>query len=1038
MIRSLIMKLKKLTLFLSFLTSPNEKNQRKVFSKKKGRKNKKKFLNLNIKYKKKFPIHHLQVRIASPNQIRSLCLRKSSEGFSIGRVWNSSTVGYKDLKPIPGGLFCESAFGPLQHGICACKRTRWRSYPKSPKKLRRLEILYCSHCFTKTIYSNPYYSFFEKNFSPLPNLHFLVKKKNYVKMKDLNLFSNFLRAFTSNLKVNEDSKIKETTCKCGKVKLHIQFFLSISRICRLCKTSTKPAFYGKIFSCLVQKSHFTSRMGIEEDSTSLEVVSPNYQPGFCECGRTSTEVSWDESVFCTYCGTELSLETLPRRYRIGYLPLSIPIAHFWYRHYEPRPLPRLTGFSRRLFPLVLYCERIVAGEAFLVLKRQERSYFSPEFQPAERLSSSPWNNVTMTGFGFPKTPKAFNSKTQKSKFVFRNRIGLTSLRKLLLKKDILYPSNLTKRSVVFSEMEACIFPWYFLYRDIPFFFISKEEKKENITKIESLENLNKLLVTLPKRSDKFLRVYQKFGSEIHPFQEKDVSKCRLGIRIQTRWLSQTPVRTGGELLLNRLLIINQKDWRVQARRRLRNLKKDIEVFEKQGSLDKSERVSYRRLIRSRNQILIRLRILTEIQLANLQIHWLILQCLPILPPDLRPNLSLKEGKIIVADVNSLYQRVIERNSRIAQRRRLTRFQVSHFTRDLRYHERLLQESLECLFENGVKGKRREKDSKQRAYKSLAEVLKGKRGRFRNNLLGKRVDYSGRSVIISGPELNLYQCGVPPEIIFTLFQPFLIRFLVNRIQKGKKIQTRLQARLFLEQQQISRALVRKQILYSLPVLLNRAPTLHRFGFQAFQARMVFCRAIQLHPLACSGFNADFDGDQIAVHIPLSPHARSEAWRLIIPGSHFFSPATREPAFLPSQDIILGIYYLTTQKSIFSLFNSTIYFRGFSKNRKLNKKRQKIPLLFSERKEVFRRFEKGNLRIHQQIWLYIKKSNLLEYEYNLIPCERRLNEKRIEQKFFFWSWERKISPVHLFRTTVGRTLFSSLLNYLPNLIFQLKFF
>ena len=1000
------------------------------------RKNKKKFLNLNIKYKKKFPIHHLQVRIASPNQIRSLCLRKSSEGFLIGRVWNSRTVSYKDLKPIPGGLFCESVFGPLQQGICACKRTRWRSYPKYPKKLRRTEILYCSHCFTKTIYSDPYCSFFEKKNFYRTNLRFLVKKKKGIKMKDSGIFSDFLGALTLNLKRKEDSRIKETTCKCGKVKLHIQFFLSISRICRLCKTSTKPAFYGKIFNCSIQKNYFVSQIEKEENFTSLEVVSPNYQPGFCECGRTSTEVSWDESTFCTYCGTEISLETIPRRYRIGYLPLSIPIAHFWYRHYDPRPLPRLTGFSRRLFPIVLYCERIVAGEAFLILKRWERSYFSPEFQPVERLSNSPWKSLNMTGFGFPKTPKIFNTKVQKSRFLFQSRIGLISWEKVLLKNDALYPNTLIKKGLIFSEIEACIFPWYFLYRDIPFFFLSKEEKKENITKMESLENLNKLLIISPKRSDKFLHVCQKFRSETHPFQEKDVSKCRLGIRIQTSWLSQTPVRTGGELLLSRLLIINQKDWRVQARRRLKNLKKNMEVFEKQGSLDKNERVIYRRLIRSRNQILIRLRILTEIQIANLQIHWLILQCLPILPPDLRPNLSLKEGKIIVADVNSLYQRVIERNSRIAQRRRLTRFQVS--PRDLRYHERLLQEALECLFENGIKGKRREKDSKQRSYKSLAEVLKGKRGRFRNNLLGKRVDYSGRSVIISGPELNLYQCGLPPEIVFTLFQPFLIRFLVNRIQKGKKIQTRLQARLFLEQKQSSRLLVRKQILHSLPVLLNRAPTLHRFGFQAFQARMIFYRAIQLHPLACSGFNADFDGDQIAVHVPLSPHARAEAWRLIIPGSHFFSPATGEPAFLPSQDIILGIYYLTTQKSIFSLFNSTIYFRGFSKNRKLTKKRRKIPLLFSDRKEVFRRFEKKNLRVHQQVWLYIKKSNLLDYEYSFIPYERRLTKKRIEQKFFFWSWERKDSPIHLFRTTVGRVLFSSLLNYLPNLIFQLKFF
>jgi DNA-directed RNA polymerase beta' subunit len=985
---------------------------------------------LNKKYKWKFSIHHLQIRVASPNQIRGLCLQKSSEGFLIGRVWNSRTVNYKDLKPIPGGLFCESAFGPMQRGICACKRTRWRSYPKIPKKLRRIEILQCPHCFTKTIYSNPSlknHFFLEKNSFYWSNLHFPVKKKEDI--GHVGLFSEFLRSITLNLK-REEEKIIKPTCKCGKVKIHIQYFLSISRICRVCTTSTRPAFYGKISNYLIPEEKFYWPK--KESYPFFEIVSPNYQPGFCECGRSSTEVPWNDSIFCNYCGTEISLELLPRRYRIGYLPLAIPIAHFWYRHYEPRPIPRLAGFSRRLFPIVLYCERIVAGEAFLILKQQEQSYFSSEFQPAERVSTSTWNRIAISSFAFPKAPKVFDSRIQKTKFIARSKMKVIGMSKIILNKDTYYPSSLRKSNTIFPETSTCIFPWYFLYRDIPFFLLSKEEKKDTITQTMNwLENLNKLLVMNPKRSDKFLKLYQKFEVKKHIFQEKNSFETRIGIRLQARWISQSPARTGGELLLDRLLLLNQKDWRVQARRRLKNLKKDIEIFEKQGSLDKNERVNYRRLIRRRNQILVRLRILTEIQIANLQINWLMLQCLPILPPDLRPTLSLKDGKIIVADVNSLYQRVIERNSRIAQRRRMKRFQVSQFTSDLRYHERLLQEALECLFENGVKGNRREKDSKQRAYKSLAEVLKGKRGRFRNNLLGKRVDYSGRSVIISGPELCLHQCGLPKEIIFILLQPFLIRFLVGRIQKGKKIQTRLQARIFLEEQENKRLIVRKKILSSLPVLLNRAPTLHRFGFQSFQAQLAYNRAIQLHPLACAGFNADFDGDQIAVHIPLSPNARSEAWRLITPGSHFFSPATREPAFLPSQDIILGIYYLTTQKPIFSSFNYFIYFSGFKKNRRFFKKVKKIPLLFSERKEVFRRFEKRKLKIHQQVWLYIKKDNILEHEYNAISYEIRLNKKGIEQKFFLRSWERKKFPVYLFRTTVGRVIFSSLLNFLQNL-------
>ena len=231
-------------------------------------------------------------------------------------------------------------------------------------------------------------------------------------------------------------------------------------------------------------------------------------------------------------------------------------------------------------------------------------------------------------------------------------------------------------------------------------------------------------------------------------------------------------------------MFHHKNWKEQAKRRLKRLKKDVEIFEKQELLNKNERLKFRSLIQIRNQILIRLRILTEIKWAYLKPHWLILQCLPILPPNLRPILSLNERKVIVADINTLYQRVIERNDRVAQRRRLARFHGRFSTRDLRYYGCLLQETLECLFENSAQGKRREKDSKQRIYKSLAEVLKGKRGRFRNNLLGKRVDYSGRSVIISGPEMNLHQCGLPHEIVIVLFQPFLIRFLVGHTMNGK--------------------------------------------------------------------------------------------------------------------------------------------------------------------------------------------------------------------------------------------------------------
>jgi DNA-directed RNA polymerase beta' subunit len=579
-----------------------------------------------------------------------------------------------------------------------------------------------------------------------------------------------------------------------------------------------------------------------------------------------------------------------------------------------------------------------------------------------------------------------------------------------------YYSNTLNVNV--SEIEVLTFPWYIFYRDNPFVQNFEKNTKEN------LELFSELLINKPKIEDDILFLYRKLRKKSKFLNSKNI-KEKLGIRYQTYWLFKQPTRTGSELIFNRLQTFNKKNWCLQAQQRLKRLKKQIVIIEKQNSLDKNERFVYRNLIKIRNKIFIRIRILTEINFAKIKPHWLILQCLPILPPDLRPILSLDEEKIIVADINTLYQRVIDRNKRVAQRRRLRRFYKNHHVRDLYYHERLLQEALSCLFENTIKRKRGEKESKKREYKSLAEALKGKRGRFRNNLLGKRVNYSRRSVIVSRPEIAMHQCGLPCEIILTLFQPFFIRSLLGQIQNGKKIYTSFQARKFIEQQTDETWIRRKQILHGFPVLLNRAPTLHRFGFQAFQPQLVHKQAIQLHPLSCSGFNADFDGDQIAVHVPLSPNARAEAWRFIIPGSHFFSPANSEIIFIPSQDIILGTYYITTRRAIFSVFYSFYYLPGFVKNKKLiiNKKKWKSQLLFLQKEEVADIFEKNILQLDQFIWLYIKnpKINCID---EFIIYEIRLNKNREEQKSSLRYWEILNPHIILFRTIVGQVIFSYL--------------
>jgi hypothetical protein len=254
------MKRIKMILFSQNLTFFLRKKEQKIALLKKNKKEVREIYShvLSNIYNTTFPIHHIQIRITSPSQIRTLCLRKSSEGFLFGRIWNSITVNYKDLKPIPGGLFCQRAFGSLHRGICSCNRTRWRSHPIFPKKLRRLEVLDCPFCDTKTIYShnsflrkNTFY--YQKDLHFWKNLQFPIKKKILKKIRKSIIFSDFLQTVTLNRRKKEKEYRERVRCKCGKSNLHIHFFFSVSRFCKFCITSTSPPFYGKISTYFIYK-----------------------------------------------------------------------------------------------------------------------------------------------------------------------------------------------------------------------------------------------------------------------------------------------------------------------------------------------------------------------------------------------------------------------------------------------------------------------------------------------------------------------------------------------------------------------------------------------------------------------------------------------------------------------------------------------------------------------------------------------------------------------------------------------------------------
>ena len=282
-------------------------------------------------------------------------------------------------------------------------------------------------------------------------------------------------------------------------------------------------------------------------------------------------------------------------------------------------------------------------------------------------------------------------------------------------------------------------------------------------------------------------------------------------------------------------------------------------------------------------------------------EWMVMNVVPVIPPDLRPMVQLDGGRFATSDLNDLYRRVINRNNRL---KRLLELGAPEII--VRNEKRMLQESVDALIDNGRRG-RPVTGAGNRPLKSLSDMLKGKQGRFRQNLLGKRVDYSGRSVIVVGPELKIYQCGLPKEMAVELFKPFVMKELVGRgiahnIKNAKRMVERLRPEVWD---------ILEDVIKDHPVMLNRAPTLHRLGIQAFEPVLVEGRAIKLHPLVCTAFNADFDGDQMAIHVPLSPEAQAEARFLMLSVNNLLKPQDGKPVTVPTQDMILGSYYLTME-------------------------------------------------------------------------------------------------------------------------------
>lgn len=376
----------------------------------------------------------------------------------------------------------------------------------------------------------------------------------------------------------------------------------------------------------------------------------------------------------------------------------------------------------------------------------------------------------------------------------------------------------------------------------------------------------------------------------------------------------------------------------------------------------------------------RIRLIENFLATGSQPNWMVLTVIPVIPPNLRPMMQLDGGRFATSDLNESYKRIIIRNTRLIL---LTKMNVPNIVVD--NEKRILQEAIDTLIDNGKHGFA-ELGMNKKALKSLSDIIKGKHGRFRENLLGKRVDYSGRSVIIVGPSLKLKQCGLPHEIALKLFEPFIIHQLIfngaaNNVIFAQKLIKKGESNIWI---------ILRTILENHPILVNRAPTLHRLGVQAFEPILISGRAIQLHPLVCTAFNADFDGDQVAIHIPLSIKAQNEAKNLMLAPNNFLLPATGEPIVVPSQDMILGCYYLTIDNPI-STFLKNRYFITYN--------------------DVLLAYENKKIALHTPVWVKT-------FEIQDLNNKNNLHFEKIQIEY--------LTQIKYLRTTPGRIILNKVIS------------
>ena len=625
----------------------------------------------------------------------------------------------------------------------------------------------------------------------------------------------------------------------------------------------------------------------------------------CYCGKYKNPRY--KGIICDKCGVEVTRAAV-RRERMGHISLATAVAHIWYTRRIPSQLGMLLDISRRNLDRVLYFAQYIVTYVDEDARKKALQRLEDEISVSEREQAAEVNaHIAEVKTGRDRRLAELSEKRTSLEQGYDEYIAeqvdpiIKEGQKLEreLQEQMGQPA---RKAVVFELTGEKILDANDKVANKHISQVQKIVQK----KLEAVENELK-----DKRAQE-LDASKMEAGKLKAEADLQMEALRSQLEDQTSASVNQSSRQRDELMeLRPFTFISESRYRELKQRWGQVFRADMgaEAFYdilQRLDLDKLSEELWKEVRNTkskqkRKKATTRLKVVEAFRRSGNRPEWMILTVLPVIPPDLRPMVQLDGGRFATSDLNDLYRRVINRNNRLKRLLELGAPDVI-----IRNEKRMLQEAVDSLIDNSQRGKALSRRGR-RELKSLSDMLKGKKGRFRRNLLGKRVDYSGRSVIVVGPQLKLYQCGLPKAMALELYRPFVIARLVqNAYAANVKGARRLIER---NRPEVWEAL--EDVIKDRPVLLNRAPTLHRLGIQAFEPLLIEGSAIQLHPLVTTAFNADFDGDQMAVHVPLSQKAVNEARQLMLASKNLLKPADGEPIISPSKDMVLGVYYLTME-------------------------------------------------------------------------------------------------------------------------------